>query len=70
MSSYKKAEEIYKLGKQSGCEFWGIEKNKIGHTMQSILINKDLKILGKWPGEDWKVKMAENSIRLFLENKI
>ena len=48
----------------------GIEKNKIGHTMQSILINKDLKILGKWPGEDWKVKMAENSIRLFLENKI
>ena len=27
--------------------------------MQSILINEDLKILGKWPGEDWNVKMAE-----------
>ena len=70
LSSYKKAEEIYMLGKQSGCEFWGIEKNKIGHTMQSILINKELKILGKWPGEDWKVKMAKNSIRFLLENKI
>ncbi len=70
LSSYKKTENIYKLGKQSGCEFWGIEKNKIGHTMQSILINKELKILGKWPGEDWKVKMAKNSIRLLLENKI
>ena len=68
LSSYGKIEDIYKLGKQSGCEFWGIEKGKIGHTMQSIFINKDLKILGKWSGEDWKAEMTENSVRYIINN--
>ena len=67
-SSYGRIEDIYKLAKQSGCEFWGIEEGKIGHTMQSILINKNRKILGKWPGENWEVKLVENSIKYLINN--
>ena len=54
---YQKVNDIYLLGKQAGCEFWGIEKDKIGHTMQSVFINKQRKILGKWEGENWDQKM-------------
>jgi len=68
LSSYERIEDIYRLGKQSGCEFWGIENGKIGHTMQSILIDRNRKILGKWPGENWEVGMAENSIRYIINN--
>tara|TARA_B110000438_G_C15786274_1_gene638574 strand:- start:1017 stop:1859 length:843 start_codon:yes stop_codon:yes gene_type:complete len=65
-SSYQKVNDIYRLGKQAGCEFWGIEKEKIGHTMQSILINNDRKILGKWKGEDWNQEMARNNIEMLM----
>ena len=68
LSSYKRTEDIYRLGKQSGCEFWGIENGKIGHTMQSILIDKNRKILGKWPGENWEVKLVKNSIEYLIYN--
>ena len=65
-SSYKKVNDIYLLGKQAGCEFWGIEKEKIGHTMQSILINNKRNILGKWKGENWDQKMVKNNIKALI----
>ena len=65
-SSYQKASDVYVLGKQAGCEFWGIEKEKIGHTMQSILINKKRKILGKWKGENWDQNMVKNNIKAIM----
>ena len=65
-SSYKKVNDIYLLGKQAGCEFWGIEKEKIGHTMQSILINNKRNILGKWKGENWDQKMVKNNIMALI----
>ena len=65
-SSYKKVNDIYLLGKQAGCEFWGIEKEKIGHTMQSILINNKRIILGKWKGENWDQKMVKNNIKALI----
>tara|TARA_B110000008_G_C16439294_1_gene351183 strand:- start:79 stop:456 length:378 start_codon:yes stop_codon:yes gene_type:complete len=65
-SSYQKVNDIYRLGKQTGCEFWGIEKEKIGHTMQSVLVNNKREILGKWRGEDWDQKMVKNNIQLII----
>ena len=65
-SSYQKVNDIYLLGKQSGCDFWGIEKDKIGHTMQSIFINNQRKILGKWEGENWDQKMVKNNIKAII----
>ena len=65
-SSYQKVNDIYLLGKQVGCEFWGIEKDKIGHTMQSIFINNQRKILGKWEGENWDQKMVKNNIKAIM----
>ena len=65
-SSYQKVNDIYLLGKQSGCDFWGIEKDKIGHTMQSIFINNQRKILGKWEGENCDQKMVKNNIKAIM----
>ncbi len=65
-SSYQKASDVYVLGKQAGCEFWGIEKEKIGHTMQSILINNKREILGKWKGENWDQNMVKNNIKAIM----
>jgi len=65
-SSYQKINDIYLLGKQAGCEFWGIEKEKIGHTMQSILIDNKRNILGKWRGENWDQKMVKNNIKAIM----
>tara|TARA_X000001036_G_scaffold257210_1_gene239192 strand:- start:278 stop:1117 length:840 start_codon:yes stop_codon:yes gene_type:complete len=65
-SSYQKVNDIYRLGKQTGCEFWGIEKEKIGHTMQSVLVNNKREILGKWRGEDWDQKMVKNNIQVII----
>ena len=65
-SSYQKASDVYVLGKQAGCEFWGIEKEKIGHTMQSILIDNKREILGKWKGENWDQNMVKNNIKAIM----
>ena len=65
-SSYQKINDIYTLGKQAGCDFWGVEKQKIGHTMQSILINRKREVLGKWKGENWDQKMVKNNIEMLI----
>ena len=65
-SSYQKVSDVYLIGKQTGCEFWGIEKEKIGHTMQSILIDNKRNILGKWRGENWDQKMVKNNIKALM----
>jgi protein SCO1/2 len=65
-SSYQKVSDVYLIGKQAGCEFWGIEKEKIGHTMQSILIDNKRNILGKWRGENWDQKMVKNNIKALM----
>ena len=45
LSSYKHINDIYILTQQSGVSFWGVEENNIGHTMNTILVDKNLKLL-------------------------
>ena len=66
-SSTRHIEDAYKLIKQSGGDFWGVEKDKIGHKLVSVLIDPDRKVLGSWKGDKWESKEVENSIKLLLK---
>ena len=59
--------DAYQLVKQTGGDFWGIEKEKIGHTLVSVLIDPERKILGSWDGDKWPAKQVENSIKLLIK---
>ena len=66
-SSVGKLDDVYRLVKQSGGDFWGVEKNKIGHTLRSVLISPERKLLASWSGEEWKVQEVERGIQMFIK---
>jgi protein SCO1/2 len=66
-SSAGKLDDVYKLVKQSGGDFWGVEKDKIGHTLRSVLISPDRELLASWSGEEWKVQEVERGIQMFIK---
>ena len=63
-SSVGKIEDIYRLIKQSGGDFWGVEQEKIGHKLASVLLGKKRELLCVWKGEDWKVEEVSNAMKL------
>ncbi|MBT3180179.1 MAG: hypothetical protein HOB40_10975 [Candidatus Marinimicrobia bacterium] len=67
LSSTGRIDDIYRLAKQSGCNFWGIEENKIGHTLQSFFIGPNRKLLGKWPGDSWRAGNVKNAITALMK---
>ena len=62
-------EDVYRLAKQSGCDFWGVEEGKIGHTLRSILISPNREVLKKWPGDAWKAGNVKNAIEEIITTK-
>jgi protein SCO1/2 len=66
-SSTGHIEDVYRLAKQSGCNFWGIEENKIGHTLRSILIGPNREVLGNWLGDNWKAGNVKTAIELLMK---
>ena len=66
-SSIGRIEDVYRLVKQSGGNFWGVEQEKIGHTLSSVLIGRNRELIGVWKGEDWKVDEVSNAINLLLK---
>tara|TARA_Y100000590_G_scaffold468038_1_gene649121 strand:- start:193 stop:1014 length:822 start_codon:yes stop_codon:yes gene_type:complete len=66
-SSLGRIDDIYRLIRQSGGNFWGVENNKIGHTLSSVLIGPNREVLGVWKGEEWDVNQAKNAIQLYIE---
>ena len=65
-SSIGRIDDVYRLVKQSGGDFWGIEEGRIGHALSSVLIGPDRVVLGFWPGDDWKAGDVKNTIELFM----
>lgn len=62
LSSYNHINDIFSLTQQSGVAYWGVEENNIGHSMRSILIDRNLKLLKTFDGMDWKAGDAKNDI--------
>ena len=59
--------DIYTLANQSNISFWGIEENDIGHTLRSIIIDPERRLMKAYEGTDWKPEKAEKDIRNILE---
>jgi len=66
-SSNGKIEDVYRLVRQSGGNFWGIEQEKIGHTLSLVLSGRNRELIGVWKGEDWKVDEVGTAINLLLK---
>ena len=58
--------DIHQLVKQSGGDFWGVEKEKIGHKLVSILVGPKKEVLGFWNGDKWEVSKVSNSISMII----
>ena len=67
LSSYKHLNDIFMLTQQSGVAFWGVEENNIGHSMRTIVIDKNLKLLKTFDGIDWNPGEAKKDIENILK---
>ncbi len=66
-SSSGRIDDIYRLVKQSGGDFWGVEQERIGHSLSSVLIGPEREFLGSWKGEDWNELQVKNAIKVFIK---
>ena len=66
LSSTNHYNDLMLLTKQSNLRFWGVEEDNIGHTMRTLLIDNDLKILKIYDGLDWKPGEVKIDIKNLL----
>ena len=66
MSSYKSLDDLNLISRETGMSFWGINENDIGHTMRSVLISSNGKLLSAYDGLDWEIKSVEKNIKEIL----
>lgn len=67
LSSYGHINDIFTLSQQAGVAYWGVEENNIGHTMRSLLIDKNLKLITTYDGMDWKPSEPKKDIENLLK---
>ena len=51
----------------SGVGFWGVEDNNIGHTMRTIIVDENLKVVKAIDGFEWKPGDAKKDIENLLK---
>ena len=66
-SSFGYINDIFTLGGQSLVSFWGIEENDIGHSLRSVLIDPERRLLKAFEGTDWRTEAAEHEIKNILK---
>ena len=67
LSSVGKISDLYTLSSEIGCEYWGIEKNNIGHNLRSALIGPDKTLLKIWEGDDWIAGSVSKEIENYIK---
>ena len=65
-SSFGHSTDIISLAHYGQFAFWGVEDNDIGHSMRSLLMSPNLKLLKTWDGTDWKAITVKNEIEKIL----
>ena len=66
-SSVKHINDIFTLAGQSSVSFWGVDENDIGHTLRSILIDPERRLLKSYDGTDWSPEIAKKDIKNILK---
>ena len=67
LSSSGHLNDIFSLAGQSYVSFWGVDENDIGHTLRSVLLDPDRRLLKAYDGTDWRPEAAERDIRNILK---
>lgn len=67
LSSVNHVNDIITLTKQSGLAFWGVEENNIGHNMRTLVLDKKLRLIKTFDGDDWKAADVKDSIENLLK---
>ena len=67
LSSYNHIDDIYTLTQQAGVGYWGVEENNIGHTMRTIILDQNLKLVKTLDGMDWNPGEAKKSIENLIK---
>jgi len=66
-SSYQQLNDIFKLAGESAVSFWGIDENDIGHSLRSVLIGPERRLLKAYEGLDWRPELAEKDLKNILK---
>ena len=66
-SSFGHLNDIFTLGGQSSVSFWGVDENDIGHTLRSILLDPNRRLLKTYDGTEWRPESAERDIRNIMK---
>jgi len=67
LSSTEHLNDIFSLAGQSYVSFWGVEENDIGHTLRSVLIDPERRLMKVFEGTDWRPEVAERDIQNILK---
>jgi len=66
LSSTNHYNDLILLTKQSNVSFGGVEENNIGHTMRTIILDKNKKLLKAYEGIDWKPSDFKKDLLNFI----
>ena len=55
------------LAGQSFVSFWGVDENDIGHTLRSVIIDPERRLMKTYEGTDWNPEVAKRDIRNLLK---
>jgi protein SCO1/2 len=67
LSSSGHLNDIFSLTGQSFVSFWGVEENDIGHTLRSVLIDPERRLMKVFEGTDWRPEAVERDINNILK---
>ena len=66
-SSVGHLNDIFMLAGQSFVSFWGVDKNDIGHSLRSVIIDPERRLMKAYDGTEWRPEAAERDIRSLLK---
>lgn len=66
LSSTNHYNDLILLTKQSNVSFGGVKENNIGHTMRTIILDKNKKLLKAYEGIDWKPSDFKKDLSNFI----
>ena len=66
-SSIGHLNDIFMMAGQSLVSFWGVKEDDIGHTLRSIIIDPERRLMKAYDGTDWAPESIERDIRNLLQ---
>ena len=66
-SSFGHLNDIFMLAGQSFVSFWGVDENDIGHSLRSVIIDPERRLMRVYDGTEWRPEAAERDIRSLLK---